>query len=65
MVLTNALSDRLGCGKIVLTEGALYPLLHKLEAEGYLVTTTESIGKPIRKYYALTPEGDEKAISLS
>ncbi|MEQ9302021.1 MAG: PadR family transcriptional regulator [Cyclobacteriaceae bacterium] len=52
-------------GKIVLTEGALYPLLHKLEAEGYLVTNTQSIGKRIRKYYELTPEGDEKAISLS
>ncbi|MEQ8808995.1 MAG: helix-turn-helix transcriptional regulator, partial [Imperialibacter sp.] len=37
-------------GKIQLTEGALYPALHKLEAEGLLVTETINIGKRIRKY---------------
>lgn len=45
-------------GKLVLTEGALYPTLHKLEAEGLLVTEKESIGKRVRKYYALTPTGN-------
>ncbi len=44
-------------GRIVLTEGALYPSLHKLEAEGLLITETVSIGKRIRKYYSLTPKG--------
>lgn len=43
--------------KISITEGALYPLLHKLEAEGMVVTEIESIGKRNRKYYKLTPEG--------
>jgi DNA-binding PadR family transcriptional regulator len=47
--------------EIQLTEGALYPTLHKLEAEGLLVTETVSIGKRIRKYYALTPQGKDTA----
>ena len=42
---------------ILLTEGALYPALHKLEAEGMLKTETETIGKRVRKYYSLTPQG--------
>jgi PadR family transcriptional regulator PadR len=44
-------------GKILLTEGALYPTLHKLEAEGILCTETVALGKRIRKYYTLTAEG--------
>lgn len=44
-------------GRILLTEGALYPTLHKLEAEGLLKTETVMMGKRVRKYYALTTEG--------
>ena len=44
-------------GKIHLTEGSLYPTLHKLEAEGFLVTEKVHIGKRVRKYYTLTSEG--------
>jgi len=43
--------------RLLLTEGALYPTLHKLESEGLLKTETVMIGKRVRKYYALTPEG--------
>jgi PadR family transcriptional regulator PadR len=43
--------------RIIITEGALYPTLHKLEAESILKTETIMMGKRIRKYYALTPEG--------
>ena len=43
--------------KIQITEGALYPLLHKLVAEGVLITEEVSVGKRIRKYYKLTEEG--------
>jgi PadR family transcriptional regulator, regulatory protein PadR len=50
-------------GKVQLTEGALYPTLHKLEAEGLLVTETVSIGKRIRKYYSLTPKGSVQTTS--
>jgi DNA-binding PadR family transcriptional regulator len=44
-------------GSILLTEGALYPTLHKLEAEGLLRTEKVMIGKRVRKYYFLTTEG--------
>jgi DNA-binding PadR family transcriptional regulator len=49
-------------GELVLTEGALYPTLHKLEKEGFLVTEKESIGKRVRKYYSLTPSGNEASL---
>jgi len=51
--LVKELSD----GRIVVTEGALYPTLHRLEAEGLLRTEVVNIGKRVRKYYALTTEG--------
>jgi DNA-binding PadR family transcriptional regulator len=50
-------------GRILLTEGALYPALHKLEADGILKTELVAIGKRIRKYYALTTDG--KALAKS
>jgi PadR family transcriptional regulator, regulatory protein PadR len=49
--------EELSAGKIVLTYGALYPVLHKLESEGVLVTTSENFNNRIRIYYALTPKG--------
>ena len=48
-------------GKIQLTEGALYPTLHKMEAQGLLTTEKQSIGKRVRKYYRLTEEGKRQA----
>jgi DNA-binding PadR family transcriptional regulator len=48
-------------GEIQLTEGALYPTLHKLEAEGLLTTEKVSIGKRVRKYYRLTENGNKQA----
>ncbi len=47
----------LTAGKIEITEGALYPTLHKLEADGILKTEKEYIGKRVRKYYSLTKTG--------
>lgn len=44
-------------GKIQLTEGALYPTLHALEAKGILTTEVVNVGNRIRKYYSLTPTG--------
>lgn len=44
-------------GKINITEGALYPALHKLEADGIVKTEEEYIGKRMRKYYSLTDAG--------
>src|ERR1700761_9560001 len=46
--------------KIQITEGALYPTLHALEADGLVTTETEYIGKRVRKYYRLSPTGKTK-----
>jgi DNA-binding PadR family transcriptional regulator len=51
----------LSVDRILLTEGALYPTLHKLESEGLLETETTSIGKRVRKYYRLTVIGETEA----
>ncbi len=51
-------------GEIQLSEGSLYPHLHRMEAEGILTTETVHIGKRVRKYYQITASGktvvDEK-----
>ena len=44
-------------GKIQLTEGALYPTLHALEAQGILTTEVVNVGNRLRKYYTITPSG--------
>jgi DNA-binding PadR family transcriptional regulator len=54
--ITQRVKD-LSTGTILLTEGALYPTLHKMESEGLLKTETVMLGKRIRKYYSLTAEG--------
>lgn len=48
-------------GKISLTFAALYPVLHKLEADGHVLTETENVNNRIRKYYALTGKGKKEA----
>ena len=48
-------------GKIVLTEGALYPILHKLEKDILVTTSLDKVGNRTRKYYALTSSGKESA----
>jgi len=53
--------EELSKGEIKLTFGALYPVLHKLEAEGYLHTEIESVGKRTRIYYLLTKDGKNRA----
>ncbi len=47
-------------GEIKLTEGALYPALHKLEAEGLLETFNEVVDNRVRKYYRLTRQGGQE-----
>ena len=50
-------------GQLVLTEGALYPTLHKLEAEGFVKTKKQIVGRRTRKYYRLTPKGKKATVS--
>ena len=49
--------EELTDGKIKLTYGALYPVLHKLESEGVLVAESENFNNRIRIYYLLTEHG--------
>lgn len=49
-------------GKIDISEGALYPILHKLEADGIVETEKVYIGKRVRKYYTITGAG-RKAVA--
>ncbi len=44
-------------GKVKITEGALYPALHKLEAEGILEVEMVEMDHRVRKYYRLTQKG--------
>jgi PadR family transcriptional regulator, regulatory protein PadR len=48
-------------GKIQLTEGALYPTLHAMEAQGILTTDVVNVGNRIRKYYSITQTGKKVA----
>lgn len=50
--------EKISEGKIQLTWGALYPTLHKLEADGLITSEEYNIGKRVRKYYRLTPTGE-------
>ncbi|GAB3013121.1 PadR family transcriptional regulator [Spirosoma pulveris] len=59
--ITQAVKERTQ-GQIALSFGALYPVLHKLEQEGLLLTETEEVEGRLRKYYSLTPRGNEVAV---
>lgn len=48
-------------GKIELTFGALYPILHKLEVDGIVKTESEVINNRNRIYYSLTDTGKQTA----
>ncbi len=40
-----------------LSPGTLYPILHRLETQGYLVSEKRVISGRTRKYYRTTPQG--------
>ncbi len=50
-------------GELNITEGALYPALHKLEADGLLTVEVLKIGNRLRKYYKLTEVGTKETVS--
>lgn len=53
-VLTN--------GELAITEGALYPALHKLEADGILEVEVVRVDNRLRKYYKLTKKGETETV---
>jgi len=50
----------LSAGKLQWTDGMLYPVLHRLERNGYLESTWASEGGRRRKYYRITEQGREQ-----
>jgi len=50
-------------GELKITEGALYPALHKLEAEGLLDVEVEKVDNRLRKYYKLTETGTKETVN--
>jgi len=50
-------------GELNITEGALYPALHKLEAEGLLDVEVARVDNRLRKYYKLTEIGTKETMS--
>lgn len=48
-------------GTIAITEGALYPVLHKLEEKGQLTAQFGQANGRMRKYYSITPQGGKTA----
>ena len=50
-------------GEFTITEGALYPMLHKLEGEGLLTVEMEMTGNRMRKYYSITQNGKKEVVS--
>lgn len=53
----NKLVSELSINQIQLTDGALYPMLHRLEKDGLVSTEIENVGNRTRKYYKLTETG--------
>ena len=49
-------------GKLNITEGALYPSLHKLKSSGFLDTEVLMLGNRKRKYYRLTEKGTRETV---
>jgi DNA-binding PadR family transcriptional regulator len=53
------LMEELGRHGYRLSPGTLYPLLHAMEQEGYLLGYEEIVASKIRRYYRATPYGRE------
>jgi DNA-binding PadR family transcriptional regulator len=47
-------------GELEMTEGALYPLLHKLEGDGLINSEIQKINGRDRKYYLLSEKGKKQ-----
>ena len=54
-----ALMEELQRHDYALSPGTLYPILHHLEKQGYLVSEKRLINGKLRKYYNITPKGTQ------
>jgi len=55
--------EKLTGNQLKLTEGALYPTLHKLEESGILETNMIKVDGRMRKYYQLTESGKKETVN--
>jgi len=42
-----------------ISPGTLYPILHSLEKEGFLISKPKNVNGKIRKYYQITKKGEK------
>jgi PadR family transcriptional regulator PadR len=56
------LIEELGHHGYKLSPGTLYPILHKIEREGYLKSYSQLVDGKIRKYYKITPMGKKTLV---
>jgi DNA-binding PadR family transcriptional regulator len=56
--------EQLTMGELKITEGALYPVLHKLEAKGLLSVELVKVSNRPRKYYFITEKGKKETAGL-
>lgn len=59
--LRQALAER----GLVIEEGTLYPLLRRLEGQGLLASEWRIEDGPPRRYYTLSPQGEDLLASLT
>ena len=52
-----AIMDELRRHGYSISAGTLYPILHSLEAEGYLTRRNNVVNGKVRKYYRITDKG--------
>lgn len=50
-------------GELLMTEGALYPILHKLETDGVVFSEIHNVNGRNRKYYLLTEKGKKQQLA--
>ena len=60
--MTQAVKALTG-GEVEITEGALYPALHKLESQGLLLVDVETVKGRKRKYYRLSSKGKAEVVT--
>ncbi len=50
--------------EIQIKEGSLYPLLHKMEANGIIESSIRKVGNRSRKYYEITQKGRRESANV-
>lgn len=63
--LISELRDKSG-GMFTLKEGTLYPILYRLEDDGFVISHwSKPQGKEVaKKYYQITPDGEQMLVEL-